>query len=352
MQHQEIINILGDQADTLLGHVCEKIPRSMIHLPSASHVQDIFAGSDRSEKVQESLKRLYGTGRLANTGYLSIFPVDQGVEHTAGFSFAANPAYFDPENVVKFAIDGGANAVASTLGILGLVSKKYADKIPFILKLNHNELVTYPPKHDQVVFASVKQAKEMGAVGVGATIYFGSQEADRELVEVARLFEAAHAEGLCTILWCYPRNEGFERSGRDYTQAVDLTSQANYLGVTIEADIIKQKMPTQDRAFEMLQYSKHSSEMYEKLLTDHPIDLVRYQVAHCFMGKISLINSGGESQGQSDMFEAIKTAVINKRAGGAGLIMGRKLFKRPYQEGLELLHAVQDVYLDQEITVA
>lgn len=352
MEHHEIVEMLGQDAEYLLQHVCQKIPAHLIYQPSGNQIEDVFAQSDRSVQVQDSLKRLYGTGRLANTGYLSIFPVDQAIEHTAAFSFAANPMFFDPENIVKLAVEGGANAVASTLGVLGLVSKKYASKIPFILKMNHNELVTYPNKHDQVLFASVKQAQEMGAVAVGATIYFGSAESNRQLVEVARLFEAAHAVGMCTILWCYPRNENFTRSGHDYNQAADLTAQANHLGVTIEADIIKQKLPTQARAFEALQFSMHSDEMYDKLLTDHPIDLVRYQVAHCYMGKISLINSGGEAKGTSDWQEAVKTAVINKRGGGAGLIMGRKIFKRSFEEGVKLLHAVQDVYLDSEITVA
>lgn len=352
MQHQEIISILGDQAEYLLQHVCERIPVEKITKPSATHVSDVFVHSDRSEKVQENLQRLYGTGRLANTGYLSIFPVDQGIEHTAGFSFYENSDFFDPDTIVRMAIEGNCNGVVSTLGVLGLVSKKYADKVPFILKVNHNELVTYPNKHDQVIFASVNQAKNMGAIGVGATIYFGSPESNRQLVEVARLFEAAHQEGLFTILWCYPRNDRFNVSGRDYNQGIDLTAQANHLGVTIEADIIKQKMPNNLRAFRDLQFSKADDEMYQTLLTDHPIDLVRYQVAHCYMGKIGLINSGGESNGEHDLVEAVKTAVINKRGGGTGLIMGRKVFKRPFAEGVQILQAVQDVYLDQEITVA
>lgn len=352
MQHEEIISLLGEQAEYLLQHVCHKIPATSIQKPSATHVQDVFSISDRSEKVQQNLQRLYGHGRLANSGYLSIFPVDQGIEHTAAFSFSENPSYFDPEFVLRMAVEGGCNGVASTLGVLGLISKKYADKIPFILKVNHNELVTYPNKHDQVVFASVNQAKNMGAAGIGATIYFGSPESDRQLVEIARIFEAAHQEGLFTILWCYPRNDRFGGAGRDYNAAVDVTAQANHLGVTIQADIIKQKLPEAARAFPDLHFGKYSEEMYDQLLTGHPIDLVRYQVAHCYMGKIDLINSGGEANGESDLQEAVRTAVINKRGGGAGLIMGRKVFKRPFDEGVKILQAVQDVYLDAEITVA
>lgn len=352
MEHHEIVSILGEEASHLLSHACSKITFDQVYRPHANQVQDVFGISDRSSKVIENLRRLYETGRLGNTGYLSIFPLDQGVEHTAAFSFYQNPQYFDPENVVKLALEGGANGVASTLGILGLVSKKYADKIPFIVKVTHNELLTYPNKHDQVVFASVQQAADMGALGIGATIYFGSQQSNRQIVEVSRLFAAAHQAGLFTILWCYPRNESFDREDGDYNQSVDLTSQANYLGVTIEADIIKQKMPTSHKAFSALHFGKENNDMYQALMTDHPIDLVRYQVAHCFMGKISLINSGGESQGDNDFREAIRTAVINKRAGGAGLIMGRKVFKRSFTEGVQLLQAVQDVYLDKEITVA
>lgn len=352
MEHHEVVSLLGAEAEYLLGHTCQRITRDQVYRPHSNHALDVFGQSDRSQTVVDNLRRLYETGRLANTGYLSVFPVDQGVEHTAAYSFYQNPAYFDPENVVKLAVEGGASGVASTLGILGLVAKKYASQIPFIVKVNHNELVTYPNKHDQVVFASVHQAKELGAVGVGATIYFGSPQSNRQLVEVARLFEAAHQLGLFTILWCYPRNDAFDREDGDYNQAVDVTSQANYLGVTLEADIIKQKMPTSHRAFPGLHFAKYSDEMYSSLLTDHPIDLVRYQVAHCYLGKIPLINSGGEATGADDWREAIKTAVINKRGGGAGLIMGRKIFKRPFEKGVALLHAVQDIYLDQEISVA
>lgn len=352
MQHDELLSILGEQAEYLLQHRCHKIPAELVTAPSIENVKNVFSQSDRSEAVQKNLERLYTTGRLANSGYLSIFPVDQGIEHTAAFSFYENPLYFDPENVLKMAIEGGCSGVASTLGILGLLSKKYADKIPFILKLNHNELLTYPNKHDQVQFASVEQAKNMGAAGVGATIYFGSPESDRQLVEVASLFDQAHQAGLFTILWCYPRNEHFSRTGSDYNSAVDVTAQANHLGVTIQADIIKQKLPENSRAFSDLHFGKYNEEMYERLLTSHPIDLVRYQVAHCYMGKIGLINSGGEAQGESDLEEAVRTAVINKRGGGAGLIMGRKVFKRPFEEGVKILQAVQDVYLDTEITIA
>lgn len=352
MEHHQLVQLLGAEAEHLLGFTSSKITYNQIYRPHKNHVLDVFGNSDRSQQVTDNLRRLYETGRLANTGYLSIFPVDQGIEHTAGFSFYQNPLYFDPEYVLKLAVEGGANGVASTLGILGLVSKKYADKIPLILKVTHNELLTYPNKHDQVVFASVQQAVNMGAVGIGATIYFGSPQSNRQLIEVSRLFEAAHQAGLFTILWCYPRNDSFDREDGDYNQAVDLTAQANYLGVSIEADIIKQKMPSNHHAFSALHFGKSSDEMYGSLMTDHPIDLVRYQVAHCFMGKIPLINSGGESQGDDDFREAIKTAVINKRAGGAGLIMGRKVFKRPFAEGLELLQAVQDVYLDEAVTVA
>lgn len=352
MQHEELLSLLGDQAEYLLQHVCQRIPKDTLTTPSGEHVDQVFANSDRSEGVRNNLKRLYGTGRLAGTGYLSIFPVDQGLEHTAAFSFYENPAYFDPDMILKMAHEGGCNGVASTLGVLGLVAKKYADKVPFILKVNHNELLTYPNKHDQVIFASVRQAQEMGAAGIGATIYFGSPESNRQLVEISRLFEAAHQVGLFTILWCYPRNEHFSMSGRDYNSAVDVTAQANHLGVTIQADIIKQKLPSPLRAFDDLKFAKQNDEMYERLLTDHPIDLVRYQVAHCYMGKIDLINSGGESKGESDLQEAVRTAVINKRGGGAGLIMGRKVFKRSFNEGVQILHAVQDVYLDQQITIA
>jgi len=352
MEHHKIVELLDQEAEHLLGHTCQKIPFDQIYRPHPGQVLDVFGQSDRSQAVIDNLRRLSESGRLAQTGYLSIFPVDQGVEHSAAYSFYQNPLFFDPENVVKLALEGGANGVASTLGVLGLVSKKYADKIPFIVKLTHNELLTYPNQHDQMIFGSVKQAAQMGAAGIGATIYFGSPQSSRQIIQTSQLFAAAHQQGLFTVLWCYPRNQSFSREDADYNQAVDLTAQANYLGVTIEADIIKQKLPTSDHAFSAVQFSKFNPEMYEALLTDHPIDLVRYQVAHCYLGKIGLINSGGEAQGENDLREAVRTAVINKRGGGSGLIMGRKIFKRPWAEGIKLMQAVQDVYLDQEITVA
>ena len=352
MDHSQLVSLLGTDAEQLLQYRCQKVPASLIIPPTPTHVDDVFATSDRSPRVIENLKRLYGAGRLGNTGYLSIFPVDQAIEHTAAYSFARNPIYFDPENIVRLALEGGANAVASTLGVLGLVCKEYAEKIPFIVKVNHNEFLTYPQKHDQIIYATVAQAVSMGAVAVGATVYFGSEESNRQLVEIAQLFAEAHAAGLATILWCYVRNDGFVRSGQDYALAVDLTAQANHLGVTIEADIIKQKLPTAAHGFAALQYGKYSDEMYNNLLTDHPIDLVRYQVLHCYSGKISLINSGDEAHGESDEAEAVRAAVINKRAGGSGMIMGRKVFKRPFAEGVALMQLVQDVYLDQEITLA
>jgi class I fructose-bisphosphate aldolase len=318
------------------------------------NIKETFAASDRSKKVQENLLDLYGHGRLKNTGYLSILPVDQGIEHSAGASFAKNPEYFDPENIVKLAIDGGCNAVASTLGVLGMMSKKYAAKIPFIVKLNHNELLTYPNKFDQVMFGTADQAKKMGAVGVGATIYFGSPESTRQIVEVSREFARAHELGLFTVLWCYLRSSSFKKD-KDYHLSADLTGQANHLGVTIEADIIKQKLPENNGGFLALgqesSYGKTDKRVYERLTTDNPIDLTRYQVANCYMGRIGLINSGGAS-GENDLQQAVMTAVINKRAGGAGLISGRKAFQKPMEEGIEILNAIQDVYLCKEVTIA
>jgi class I fructose-bisphosphate aldolase len=316
----------------------------------------MFAMSDRSTTVQQNLHDLYGHGRLSGTGYLSILPVDQGIEHSAGASFAKNPDYFDPENIVKLAIEGGCNAVASTLGVLGMVSKKYASKIPFIVKVNHNELMTYPNKFDQIMFASVEQAKNMGAKGIGATIYFGSADSGRQIVEVSQAFAKAHELGLFTVLWCYLRNSGFKKDGKDYHTAADLTGQANHLGVTIEADIIKQKLPELNGGFTALNtgdssYGKLDKRMYEKLSTENPIDLTRYQVANCYMGRIGLINSGGPS-GENDLQQAVLTAVINKRAGGAGLISKRKAFQKPMEEGVQILNAIQDVYLCKDITVA
>lgn len=348
-----IEQLLGDEAESLLSHTCTHIPKEVVHKTGPNHVRESFAESDRSEAVIANLERLYNTGRLGGTGYLSIFPVDQGMEHTAAYSFYNNPIYFDPENIIKMALEGGTNGVATTLGVLGMHAKRYADRIPFILKLNHSEHLTHPAKIDQLMFATVDQAAELGAVGVGATIYFGSEESHRQIIEVSRKFKRAHELGLFTILWCYPRNPNYKDGETDYTSAVDITSQAIHLGVTIEADIVKQKMPSPLHAFQALKFSKYDDAMYEKLLTDNPIDLVRYQVAHSYLGKIGLINSGGESKGgDDDMAEAVRTAVINKRAGGSGLIMGRKVFKRPFKDGVEMLHAVQDVYLNEQIDLA
>lgn len=354
MEHYQITSVLGPEAEVLLTHQCAKIPKERVYRPSATILEEVFALSDRSPAVLGNLHRLYFSGRLSGTGYLSIFPVDQAIEHTAAFSFYKNPAYFDPDTIVKVAVEGGCSAVASTLGVLGLVAKKYADKIPFILKLNHNELLTYPTKHDQVQFATIKQAVDLGAAGVGATIYFGSAESNRQLIEVAALFAEAHAAGLFTVLWCYPRNPAFSKDGQSYESAVDISAQANHLGVTIEADIIKQKIPTAQHGFADLSFGKSEQGMYDQLLTEHPIDLVRYQVLHGYAGKIPLINSGGESEGgpEDDLRSALRLAVINKRGGGAGLIMGRKVFNHDIEHGISLLQAVQDVYLDQEITVA
>ncbi len=348
----DIQKFLGSSADYLLEHPCSTFPKESLHLPGPDQVEKIFGISDRSKKVIQNLKRMTGHGRLKNTGYLSILPVDQGVEHSAGASFAPNPIYFDPENIVKLAIEGGCNAVASTLGVLGIVSKKYADKIPFILKINHNEMLSYPNTYDQRLFASVEQAANMGAAGVGATIYFGSPESRRQIEEISDAFMYAHELGLFTILWCYLRNDAFKKDGVDYHAAADLTGQANHLGVTIEADIIKQKLPSNNGGFTAIGFGKTHPYVYEKLATDHPIDLTRYQVANCYMGRIGLINSGGPSSGSDDLERAVTTAVINKRAGGMGLISGRKAFQRPMEEGIKLLNAIQDVYLSKEITIA
>lgn len=354
MEHYQITSILGPEAEALLTHQSVKIPKELIYQPSVEVLNDVFAYSDRSPEVLGNLHRLFHAGRLAGTGYLSIFPVDQAIEHTAAFSFYKNPAYFDPETIIKVALEGGCSGVASTLGVLGLMSKKYADNIPFILKLNHNELLTYPTKHNQVQFASVAQAKNMGVVGVGATIYFGSEQSNQQLVQVSQLFAQAHEAGLMTILWCYPRNNGFTKDGVSYESAIDISAQANHLGVTIEADIIKQKIPTPQRGFMDLSFGKAEAAMYDALLTDHPIDLVRYQVLHGYAGKIPLINSGGESHGSpdDDLKSALRLAVINKRGGGSGMIMGRKVFNHDLAHGIALLQAVQDVYLDREITIA
>src|SRR5262245_29572585 len=351
-QMLEIESILGTDADGLLRHRCAGIPKENLHLPGPDIVDRIFAVSDRPIRVLTSLQALINHGRLGGTGYVSILPVDQGIEHSAGASFAPNPAYFDPENIVKLAIDGGCNAVASTLGVLGAVSRKYAHKIPFLLKFNHNEFLSYPNAYDQIRFANIKQAFEMGAMGVGATIYFGSEESKRQLQEVTDMFHHAHELGMFTVLWCYLRNSAFKTKEVDYHLAADLTGQANHLGVTIEADIIKQKLPETNGGFNALNFGKTHKKVYSDLTSPHPIDLTRYQVANCFMGRAGLINSGGESKGESDLKEAVKTAVINKRAGGMGLISGRKAFQRPLAEGVRLLNAIQDVYLNTDVTIA
>ena len=352
----DIQNLLGDEADSLLNHVSETVSRDQLHLPGPDFVERVWALSDRPTPVLRRLQALYGHGRLAGTGYLSVLPVDQGIEHSAGASFAPNPIYFDPGRIVELAIEGGCNAVASTLGVLGAVARKYAHKIPFIMKFNHNELLTHPNQYDQVFFAQVEQAFHMGAVAVGATIYFGSPESTRQIVEVSEAFHRAHEMGLATILWCYLRNSAFKTGGKDYHDSADLTGQANHLGVTIEADIIKQKLPQTNggyKAVNMAQsgYGRTDERIYTELTSDHPIDLCRYQVANCYMGRAGLINSGGES-GKNDLAEAVRTAVINKRAGGTGLISGRKAFQKPMEHGVEILNAIQDVYLCDDVTIA
>lgn len=348
----KITELLGANADKLLNHTCKGVTKEQIHQPGADYVERIFSISNRNAKVVENLKKMYNHGRLSGTGYLSILPVDQGIEHSAGASFAPNPAYFDPENIVKLAVEGGCNAVASTYGVLGIVSKKYADKIPFIVKINHNEFLTYPNKFDQIMFGTVESAYNMGAAAVGATIYFGSAESARQITEVALAFERAHELGMATVLWCYLRNSAFKKDGMDYHNSADLTAQANHLGVTIQADIIKQKLPTNNGGYTALNFGKTHAKVYSELSSDNPIDLCRYQVANCYMGRIGLINSGGESKGASDLSEAVTTAVINKRAGGHGLISGRKAFQKPMKEGISLLNAIQEVYLSKEITIA
>jgi class I fructose-bisphosphate aldolase len=347
----KLIDLLGKDADALLNYRCQGIPKETLHLPGPDVINRIYLPSDRNPRVLVNLQRLISCGRLKDTGYLSILPVDQGIEHSAGASFAPNPQYFDPENIVKLAVEGGCNAVASTFGVLGIVARKYAHKIPFIVKLNHNELLTYPNKFDQVMFGTVEQAHDMGAAAVGATIYFGSDEATRQIVEVAGAFARAHQLGMATVLWCYLRNNAF-KADKDYHLSADLTGQANHLGVTIQADIIKQKLPENNGGYNALKFGKTSPLVYEKLTTDHPIDLCRYQVANCYMGRCGLINSGGASSGAGDLAEAVRTAVINKRAGGMGLISGRKAFQRPMTEGVALLNAIQDVYLDPQVTIA
>ena len=353
-----IAELLGPNASELLNHSSQTISKDHVQLPGPDFVDRVWSGSDRSPAVLRSLQTLFDNGRLAGTGYLSILPVDQGIEHSAGASFAPNPQYFDPENIVKLAVEGGCNAVASTFGVLGTVARKYAHKIPFIVKINHNELLTLPNKFDQVLFGTVKEAHNLGAVAIGATIYFGSDESTRQITEISEAFAQAHELGMACILWCYLRNPKFKTPEGDMHASADLTSQANHLGVTIQADIIKQKLPERNGGYKAVEkdlgssYGKTSKLVYEKLTTDNPIDLVRYQVANCYMGRCGLINSGGESKGASDLAEAVRTAVINKRGGGMGLISGRKAFQRPMNEGIELLNAIQDVYLTDEITVA
>jgi fructose-bisphosphate aldolase, class I len=352
MASKKILDILGDKAAFLLDHQCKTIDKTTLTLPSPNHLEEIWINSNRNNQVLGNLQKLIGSGRLANTGYISIFPVDQGIEHSAGSAFAPNPIYFDPENIIKLAIEGGCNAVASTFGVLGIMSRKYAHRIPFVVKINHNELLSIPNRYDQTLFGTVKSAWNMGATAVGATIYWGSAESTRQLKEVAEAFELAHELGMATILWCYTRNNGFVVNGVDYHTSADLTGQANHLGVTIQADIIKQKLPTNNGGYLAIKQGKTSPLVYSKLTTDHPIDLCRYQVLNCYSGRIGLINSGGESKGASDLADSVYTAVINKRAGGMGLILGRKAFQRPFNEGVQLLNATQDVYLDKEISIA
>lgn len=348
---KKITDLLGDEAKSLLEHKCNTVKKEELHLPGPGFIDEIMLYTDRSSNVLRNMQSVFDHGRLAGTGYLSILPVDQGIEHSAGASFAPNPAYFDPENIVKLAIEGGCNAVASTLGVLGAVSRKYAHKIPFLVKLNHNELLTYPNKFDQRMFASVEQAFNMGAVAVGATVYYGSAESNRQIEEVTQAFERAHGLGMFTVLWCYLRNNAFKKDDIDYHDSSDLTGQANHLGVTIEADIIKQKQPICNGGYNAIKFGKTHKDVYEKLTSDHPIDLTRYQVINCYMGRIGLINSGGGS-GKNDLQQAVRTAVINKRAGGMGLISGRKAFQKPMKKGVVLLNAIQDVYLEKKITIA
>jgi fructose-bisphosphate aldolase, class I len=352
MPYNKIVSTLGKEADLLLKHQCKTISKELIRKPTPDYVGDSFVNSNRNPQVLRSLANMLDHGRLSGTGYISILPVDQGIEHTAGASFAPNPMYFDPENIIKLAIEGGCNSVASTFGTLAINSRKYAHKIPFLVKINHNELMTYPNKYDQIMFGSVREAWNLGAVAVGATIYFGAEESNRQLIEVSEAFELAHELGMATVLWCYTRNNGFKKEGVDYHNSTDMSSQATHLGVTIQADLIKQKMPETNGGFKALGFGKFDEKMYSELSTNHPIDLCRYMFANCYMGKIGLINSGGESKGKSDLADAVKTAVINKRAGGMGLILGRKAFQRPFKEGVELLNAIQDVYLAKEIDLA
>ena len=352
MANQQILSLLGDKAAFLLEHECKTIDKGTIHVPSPTHVDEQWINSNRNNQVLRSMQNLLDHGRLSGTGYCSIFPVDQGIEHSAGSAFSPNPIYFDPENIIKLAIEGGCNGVASTFGVLGMMSRKYAHKIPFIVKINHNEFLSYPNKFDQKMFGTIRSAWNMGAVAVGATIYWGSAESTTQLVQVAEAFEEAHSLGMATILWCYTRNNAFKVDGVDYHTSADLTGQANHLGVTLQADIIKQKIPTNNGGYLATKHGKTNKLVYEKLTTDHPIDLTRYQLLNCYNGRVGLINSGGESMGASDLSDAVTTAVINKRAGGMGLILGRKAFQRPFAEGVNLLNACQDVYLDNSITIA
>lgn len=352
MFYTKIVELLGKDADNLLKYQSKTIAKEQLHQPGADFVDRIFLNSNRNSQVLRNLQSIYNHGRLSGTGYVSILPVDQGIEHSAGASFAPSPIYFDSENIVKLAMEGGCNAVASTFGVLASVSRKYAHKIPFIVKINHNEFLSYPNKYDQIMFGTVQDAWNMGATAVGATIYFGSDESSRQIVEVAKAFEEAHRLGMATILWCYLRNSSFKKEGVDYHTATDLTAQANHIGVTIQADIIKQKLPTTNGGYKALNYGKTHEKVYSQLTTNHPIDLCRYQVVNCYMGRAGLINSGGESKGASDLADAVFTAVVNKRAGGQGLISGRKAFQKPMKEGIALLNAIQDVYLAKEITLA
>ena len=352
MNYKNILLELGAEGENLLGFNTPKILKEQLHLPSPKFIDEIFLQSNRNPQVLRNLAALYKHGHLANTGYLSILPIDQGIEHTAGASFSPNPLYFDPENIIKLAIEGGCNAVATTFGNLAIMARKYAYKIPFIVKINHNELLTYPTKYDQIMFGSIKDAWNLGATAIGATIYFGSENSNRQIVEVAEAFERAHELGMPCILWCYTRNNSFTKDNVNYEVAADITGQANHLGVTIQADIIKQKLPENNGGFTTINFAKSNSKMYTDLSSMHPIDLCRYQVANCYMGRIGLINSGGESKGERDLPEAIRTAIINKRAGGTGLILGRKAFQRPLKDGIEILRAIQDIYLDETISIA
>lgn len=352
MAIKNIIQLLGDKAEYLLNHTSKTIDKSALHLPSPNHIDEIWINSNRNNTALRNFQSLLHFGRLAGTGYCSIFPVDQGIEHSAGSAFAPNPIYFDPENIVRLAIEGGCNAVASTFGVLGILSRKYAHKIPFVVKINHNELLSLPNSYDQTLFGTIKSAWNMGAIAVGATIYWGSPESKKQLVQVAEAFEMAHELGMVTILWCYTRNNGFKVDGVDYHTSADLTGQANHLGVTLQADIIKQKLPTNNGGYLGTKHGKTNKLVYEKLTTEHPIDLTRYQLLNCYNGRVGLINSGGESMGDSDLQEAVITAVINKRAGGMGLILGRKAFQRPFTEGVDMLRSIQDVYLDPAISIA